>query len=347
MAANNPYSLTFGRIPRQYINRPAEANDIIEDLTADYPSQTAYILTGIRGCGKTVLLTEIENQLQEDDRWTVISLNPAIPDLVDSLARKLSRQKRLQTVFSNASIDLSAFGLGISLGNRAPVYDAESMIEEMLRSMDGHNRRLLVTIDEVSRTQQMRVFAGTFQNLMRRGLPIYLLMTGLYDNVTALQNINDLTFLYRAPKIMLSPLSTAQMARNYQDVLSLEEAAALYYARETKGYSFAFQSLGYYLWKYPADRKTALDSAISYVQSNSYRKIWSELSEQDQKFTRLIAESKTGRVSDILNAEGISNSQFSPYRRRLIDKGIIHGTKRGYVAFSLPWFQEYVMTEAE
>ena len=53
----------------------------------------------------------------------------------------------------------------------------------------------------------MRSFAHDFQSLLRDDYPVFALMTGLYENIYDLQNEKSLTFLYRAPKIILEPLN--------------------------------------------------------------------------------------------------------------------------------------------
>ncbi len=75
----------------------------------------------------------------------------------------------------------------------------------------------------------------------------------------------------------------------------------------------------------------------------SYDKIWSELSAGDRRLTYGIATSSTGKVAEVRSILGIETNEFNPYRRRLIRKGIIDGNERGYVRFTLPCFEEYVL----
>ena len=49
---SNPFSITFGKEPREEINRDNILEEIIEDFTAETPSQQAVLLTGVRGSGK-------------------------------------------------------------------------------------------------------------------------------------------------------------------------------------------------------------------------------------------------------------------------------------------------------
>ena len=72
----NPFTLTFGRSPLESVDRPVQINEIIENFTADTINQQMFIITGVRGSGKTVMMTEISHRLRENDDWVVIELNP-------------------------------------------------------------------------------------------------------------------------------------------------------------------------------------------------------------------------------------------------------------------------------
>ena len=47
-----------------------------------------YMITGVRGAGKTVLMTSIAKELTEDKKWVVVELNPEL-DLLEQLAAKI------------------------------------------------------------------------------------------------------------------------------------------------------------------------------------------------------------------------------------------------------------------
>ena len=133
----------------------------------------------------------------------------------------------------------------------------------------------------------MKVFVSTFQILIRNDLHVFLLMTGLYDNIQNLQNEKNLTFLYRAPKIELQPLNIRSISENYKNVLNVDDKTASEMAKLTKGYSFAFQVLGYLAWENNGFNKKVLSSYKQYLEDYVYEKIWSELSMQDRTVARM------------------------------------------------------------
>ena len=130
-----------------------------------------------------------------------------------------------------------------------PISDIEVALDRMLTSLQGHGKRLLICVDEVANTQGMREFASAFQILIRKDLPVFLLMTGLFDNLRKLQHEKTLTFLYRAPRIDMRPLNIGIIADNYHKNLEVNRGEALRMAQMTKGYPFAFQVFGYFAWR--------------------------------------------------------------------------------------------------
>ena len=121
------------------------------------------------------------------------------------LVGKLYDSRSYITQFIDGNINLSGFGIGLNISAKSPVADIESALEKILKEIKRNNKKLLVSIDEVSNTQYMREFASCFQLLLREELPIYVIMAGLYENIHDLEDVENLTFLYRTPKYEMEP----------------------------------------------------------------------------------------------------------------------------------------------
>lgn len=343
---NNPFILSFGKKPLQYVSRISQTNEIIENFTAAEPPNQIYMLTGVRGAGKTVMMASIAGEMKKKEEWVVVELNPT-RDLLQSLAGKLYSLPGMHTHFVQAKLDFSVLGLGVSLDNAAPVTDIESAIALMLTELQKKHKRLLVTVDEVTNCEYVRVFASSFQIFLRQEYPLFLLMTGLYDNIYNLQNENVLTFLYRAPKMILEPLNYTAVRKQYMDIFNLDIEAAGTMARLTKGYPFAFQVLGYLYWE-NRDTKTLeeiLPEYDQYLEEYVYDKIWSELSELDRKILIEMSVGREVKVKKIRDAVGMKSEQFSVYRERLKRKGVLDTGKYGEISFILPRFEEFILTK--
>ena len=162
---SNPFTLSFGKKPYEYISRIQQTDEILEDFNAEHPVSQVYMLTGVRGSGKTVLMSAIANHLSESDDWIVVELNPT-RDLLKSLASKLYEKEKLKAAFINAKLDFSVLGIGIHIEGASPVTDIEVAIERMLRIIQRMHKRVLITIDEVENSQTIREFVSAFQIYM-------------------------------------------------------------------------------------------------------------------------------------------------------------------------------------
>lgn len=338
----NPYTLLFGKEPKQFISRRYETSTVIENFDADEPTEQLYLITGVRGSGKTVFMTEVSNRFKKDKDWVVVELNSET-DILENLVSKLSSENSLAQIFKTAKINLSFWGFGLEVSGVAPITNIEVAITKMLESMKKQNKRLLVTIDEVISSKSMREFASAYQIFIRQDLPIYLLMTGLFENIDELQNEKNLTFLYRAPRIALKPLNTRSMADNYMNNIDIDDETAMTMAKMTMGYSFAFQVLGHFVWEEKGKYEKVVDEYKKYLGDFVYDKIWSEVSNKDRQVLYGIANTKGGRVKDVREFLGMETNEFNPYRKRLVKKGLIDGDKYGYVSLTLPYFDEFII----
>ena len=338
---NNPFTLVFGKSPFESIERPVQVNEIIDAFTADTLNQQIFIITGVRGSGKTVMMSEIARKLDIKDDWVVIELNPA-SDLLSSMLSKLNSNQFCADLIKSAKIDLSFFGFGVSVEGTHVITDKETAIIKILEKLKKNNKKVLITIDEMTNNEFMKVFAGSFQIFVRQDLPVCLLGTGLYENIEELQNEKSLTFLYRAPKIQLLPLNKSAIIEKYKTIFNISNDKALKMAELTRGYPFAFQVLGYLTWNNNGEYSSILGKYKQYLSEYVYDKIWSELSWKDKMVAKAIAEVKNGKIKDIRNYLKMETNEFNPYRKRLIRKGILSGENRGFVYFTLPLFEEYI-----
>ena len=343
---NNPFTLSFGKKPLQYISRIAQTNEVIQNFDAEIPSNQIYMITGVRGSGKTVMMTSIAAEMKKRENWIVVELNP-MRDLLKSLAAKLYSIPQMHERFLKAKLDFSAFGLGVSIEEAPPITDIEDVLMHMLEQIKQAGKRLLITIDEVVNEEEIRIFASSFQIFIREDYPIYLLMTGPYENIYELQNNRALTFLYRAPKLILEPLNYTAIRKSYMDIFSIEAAQAEKMTALTKGYPFAFQVLGYLYWE---NRKLhsieeILPEYDQYLDEYVYSKIWSELSELDKKILLEMAVSGEDRVKNIRENLQMDSGKFAVYRERLKRKGVVDTREYGKMHMALPRFEEYVKTQ--
>ncbi|MBE6013864.1 MAG: ATP-binding protein [Lachnospiraceae bacterium] len=342
MKKGNPFTLSFGKLPREYITRYENSETIISTFTDDYPVSQAYLIEGVRGSGKTVLMTSITEELSTKGDWIIVNLN-STQNLLDDLAERLVYTcKKTPDIFSKGfNVTIAGFGVGINGTERN--HDSISIIEDILTELKKKHKRVLITIDEVMHDENMRHFASQFQIFIRSDYPLFLLMTGLFENIYAIQNDPALTFLLRTPKIRLEPLSLNQITKQYMTTLKVDLDEAKKLARITKGYAFAFQALGmlYYENKDTMELEEILLKLDDMLDDFVYKKIWESLSRQDKDILCAMSCENT-KVSDLCQKLDMTPSVFSKYRERLLRKGVIQSAGRGFVSLALPRFDVFI-----
>ena len=322
------------------ISRINQTAEIMDNFTSDVPGQQIYMITGVRGSGKTVFMTSIQKRLQKDPSWIVTEINSS-GDILKEFVARLYNIKGMPKKFVADGINLSFWGLGVNIRKEEPITDPVTAIERMLDRIVKDKKKILITIDEVYNSPEMKYFAGTLQMLIRHDYPVFVIMTGLYENINRLQNEENLTFLYRAPKIYLSALNTYRIADHYEMIPHVSKDTALEMARITRGYPFAFQVFGYFTYNNGSFQKS-LPEIKNYLYEYVYDKLWIELSEKEKKLLELIATKSIKDVKALRETFNTGSNEFSIYRDRLIKKGILDGSRRGYLDFTLPFFEDYI-----
>lgn len=345
----NPFTYTFGVKPKEYIKN-TQSDVILENFSYAEPSERTYMITGIRGSGKTVMLSEISEQIGRKDDWIVIDLNPS-RDLLQSLGAQLGELPFMKRFFTGAKIDVSLFGFGVSLqqNDSTKLFDIESAIGKMLEAVSKSGKKVLITIDEASPSKDMRVFTLSFQRLIRKQLPVYMILTGLFHNVHNLKNMDGCTFLQRAPFIVLTALDINTIAVRYKKVFKTTKEFALQLAKQTKGYAFAFQVLGkiYFDRRHSDTLEDILAEFENELITYSYNKIWSELSATDISVIKAIislgSDAPVSR-SALMERLQLSSSMMNKYQARLREKGILLPAEQshGKYVLALPCFDSFV-----
>lgn len=340
---SNPFTLSFGEKPYEYLHRFSDSDALIKSMQSEPPTSRCFLITGVRGSGKTVMLTSIKKEFSEMDDWITVELNPG-DDMRESLAAKLYTLGRMKHLFIDKEFSFSFHGLTFSLSGKNPILNVDDLLSLMFTHLKKRGIKVLVCVDEVSNSISSRQFAWSFQILVRQGFDIIFLRTGLFENIFELENEKSLTFLIRAQKTFLSPLPYASMTSSYSNALDVGKEKAEEFAKATKGYAFAFQLLGHLLYE---EEKRELSPSLlgkydAMLAEYSYDKIWSSLSEGDRKVIKAFPSNLSASTGDILKGSGLSKDSFSRYRDRLLKKGIISSLGWGKLMLALPRFREYV-----
>lgn len=343
----NPFTLSFGRKPNEYIARAPEEDEIYTTFTEEPVTDQIHVITGVRGAGKTVAMTSLCEKIGTLPDWIVIKISP-VDDILDALLKTLANNSLIHKLGIRAKFSISVPGISVSLENAGVQQNTTDAIDKMLAEIDKKHVKVLVAIDEVTDTPQMRAFISAFQLFITNNRPIYFLATALFTEIDRLQNVHNLTFLYRAPRSVLTPLNILRIAGTYQNVFGCTQEEAGKMAALTKGYPLAFQILGYVTWAHRESGYLSgeiLDEFDMRLAESAYDKLWSELSETDRKVMMAVLNSSGSDVKSIRETAGMDSNSFNQYRLRLKKRGMINAEQYGTITFSLPRFKEYLQRQ--
>ena len=344
----NPFSLTFGKEPTTFINDIDNFETIKSNFMSTNPTSMVSLITGVRGSGKTVLLSRLYKYFDTLEDWIVIELNP-LTDMLEYLASSIYEKANVKFKFIKKEFSFSFKGVSISLSGENPVSNVITLLEKMFDILKKKNKKVLVLIDDVSSNQNVKIFVQQFQIFIRKNYDLFLLMTGLYENVRSLQNEKSLTFLYRSPQINMNPLSLISISQSFIEELNVDRKDAIEMAKLTNGYAFAYQVLGYVLYE---KNKKKIDNAVlkefdKYLREYVYEKIYFDLTDTERKIINYMAINDCANVSKIMEDLKINKESFSQYRSKLLKKGILMSTNWGKLDFTLPRFNEYVKLQID
>ena len=141
--------------------------------------------------------------------------------------------------------------------------------------------------------------------------------TGKTVTLTAIEKADSLTFFLRATRCEMTPLNITMIRCDYEKILGVSREVAEEMVYMTKGYPFAYQALGKYMWDTKSDCISEevlalLDEALS---EKVYKKIWSELSPTDKWFMQFIVQRDQMQASYLLDITKKKHNEWSVPRK--------------------------------
>ncbi|MCR5226110.1 MAG: hypothetical protein K6E27_02705 [Eubacterium sp.] len=355
MKKTDPFTRTPGIAGKAYIDNGI-ADEIIANFCDDESEKYVYKITGLRGSGKSVEYGKVIRTLKEDDRWLVYPLS-ASGEAISTLISKLSMEKFIDSKTATMSITSTT-----SVGGNAVIvqggetvsvqrttkdnenyYSDEAILTQMIADANKKGYKVLVGVDDISKTNDMVKLLSMIGSMILEGLKIYLVVTGLSENIEEFSSENNLTFFKRADSKEIKTLNKFDIKYMYEKLLEIDSDEAKRIEEMSQGYAYAYQVLGsLYFGK---DKDETLDDLIPDFErimfKDSYELIWKSLTNAEKDIVRNIFKSKTGKAEDIKKLMK-NPTTYSVYRDRLINKHIVDADTRGYLKIKLPRFDRYI-----
>lgn len=377
--ANNPYSPGAGTPPPELAGRDpliGQARLAIERVKNGRPSKS-FVMLGLRGVGKTVLLNEFEQVADNLGCQTaMLETDPdkaLAPQLAPQLHRILLRLDRIKKAGADMHAAFNAmrafasafkvqlgeleFGLAASRGTGDLVVDLTDLFVALGEAARKRDTAAVLLIDEIQYIQKSDLGAliMALHKISQRQLPVLLFGGGLPQLAKLAGDAKSYAErLFDYPPI--GPLDEESARRalaapaEREGVVYTEEALA-FIVEQTGGYPFFLQVWGSHCWECSAgspitlaDAKNASINAVAALDENIFKVRLARLTERQKAYARAMAQLGAGPAnsSEVAALLGLSPSQSAPIRDELIKKGMAYSPERGLVGFTVPKFDEFM-----
>lgn len=372
----NPFKPTAGKMPPILIGRQSIIDDFKEGLEngAGAPGRLM-LITGQRGYGKTVMLTEL-GRVAKDAGWEVIS-ETASEGMCDRLVSALVRPgMKLRGVNVQPSIGVSGI-LNASLGRASFSVDQVALtlrevVNQRLAKMP-RGKGIVFTIDEAQAASMadMVALATTIQHVIRdedmrdvsdsdkHGVAfVFAALPSLMDE---LLHERVLTFLRRSVQHDLGLVAYPDVRSAYIEVvreggLAIDSEVAELAAEASDGYPYMIQLVGYYMWRAAEVRGSKEIEEADVIQGKKdalvlfddavCAPLFDGLTAAQKLFVKAVAKEapQPAKVSEIANRAHRSASWVSKYRASLIKERVVESAGYGLVRLSASHLAEYVQS---
>jgi len=379
----NPFAPGAGTPPPELagraalLERTAVALDRIRAGRAARPS----VLYGLRGVGKTVLLSTMRDAA-EGEGMTVVTLeapeNRSLPGiLVPALRAALLRLDRVKQAsagvkralqalagFAKLKVKYDDFEVALDFEPEAGLADSGDLDADLAdlivavgEAARERNSVVILVIDELQYVpeDQLAALISALHRASQRQLPVTMLAAGLpqlLGQMGRAKSYAERLFEF----VAVGPLDAAAARDAIRLPIEREgeriDATALdAIVAETRGYPYFLQEWGKHSWDVAdaspitaEDVAAATGSALAELDASFFRVRFDRLTPAEKRYLRGMAMRGPGphRSGEVAEALGVKVSSVAPTRNSLIAKGMLYSPAHGDTAFTVPLFDAFM-----
>jgi len=380
----NPYAPGAGYPPPELAGR----DDIIEraavalDRIRAGRSARSFILYGLRGVGKTVLLNRIRLDAEARGIAGVSIEAPeerSLPGILVPALRatllKLSRGEKIRAGLAAAMRALSSFTKTLKVKyddlEVAIDFDAErgvadsgdleldlaDLLAAIGRASVERKSAVVLAIDELQYIPEVQLAAliSAFHRLSQNQLPVTMIAAGLPQIVgqtgRAKSYAERLFEFVPVDRLDDGAAGDALCKPAARENVRYADAAVAEVLRQTRGYPYFLQEWGKHCWTIAdsspidgPDARAATIAALAELDASFFRVRFDRLTPAEKRYMRAMAELGPGphRSGDIAEKLSRKVTTVAPLRNALIAKGMIYSPAHGDTAFTVPLFDGFM-----
>lgn len=378
----NPYSPGAGRKPSALVGRDRQRQEWTHAIQRVELGRSAQpvVLYGLRGVGKTVLLSDFRRSAV-DAGWIVAQveagadrslregLGEALHGPLTDLARPAAGSRllrALKTALSfKASYDTSGtwnFGLDLSEvgGGGADTgsfeTDLRKIIHDVAAAAEEEGAGLAVLIDEAQDlpAEELAALCAIAHRAMQDDWRVLFALAGLPSLPRILAEAKSYSerFKYESVEALDAELARdaiVRPARAEQVDWNLDAIELI--VAESRGYPYFLQQYGQDTWNAAevdpityGDARVGAASGRAALDAGFYRARWDRATPTEKAYLRAMAQDEDDGSGSGEIAARLSRKPASlgPVRANLIAKGLIYAPDHGVVAFTVPGMASFI-----
>jgi hypothetical protein len=384
----NPYSPGAGRPPAALVGRDPQRSRWQTALLRVQSGRSAQsvVMYGLRGVGKTVLLTALQREAV-DHGWLVaqveaaagkslrVALGDALHAPLADLARPTAGRRLLQGLKTALSFQASydatgawSFGLDLSEtpGGGADTGSLETDLTKLVRDLSAAAAEegvgLAILIDEAQDLNpgELTAVCAAAHLGGQNSWPCLFALAGLPNLPRVLaeaKSYAERLFIFERIEQLDESLARAALEEPAaaEDVAWDDDALRLIVS-EAQGYPYFLQQFGQDSWNEAARSPITLSDARvgaargrAALDDGFFRARWDRATRSEQQYLRALAVGgdNGGSSSEVARRLARPPTSLGPARANLISKGLIYAPEHGVVAFTVPGMASFIQRQPE
>lgn len=380
----NPFAPGAGTEPPELAGRDAileRTRVTIGRVAVNNPAKS-FMLVGLRGVGKTVLLNKVQ-EIAVQMNCLVAQLetpeDKPLPELMVPALRRillqLDTKERVEAAVKRGLMILKGFASAVRVGigdielgldvesvrGIADSGDVEADLPDLFQAVGeaarSRGRVVILIVDEIQyiREHEFSALIMALHRISQRRLPFILIGAGLPQLVgLAGRSKSYAERLFDYPivgQLAHDDACSALLAPAQREGVEFEPAALDCAIRLTEGYPYFLQEWGYHSWNVAvaspitvADVEAATPAALASLDESFFRVRFDRLTPREKDYLYAMAELGPGphRSGDVASRLKVKVESIAPVRSALIKKGMVFSPAHGDTAFTVPMFDAYL-----
>lgn len=380
----NPYAPGAGTPPPELAGRGdlVERAAIALDRIRERRSARSFVFYGLRGVGKTVLLSKVRQDAEARGFvcvWIEVPEDRSLPAILAPPLRaallRISAGEAVRAGLEKALVALASFVGAMKIKYRdievtldyeprkgiADSGDLETDLADLLVKVGEaaleRGTAVVLFIDELQyvREEQLAALITALHRASQNQLPVTMVAAGLPQLVgqtgRAKSYAERLFEFVQVDSLDNTAARDALCVPAEREGVKYEERAVSAILRQTRGYPYFLQEWGKHSWNIAdespielKDAEAATTAALGELDNSFFRVRFDRLTPAEKKYVRAMAELGPGphRSGDIANLLGKKVTAVAPMRNTLISKGMIYSPSHGDTAFTVPLFDGFM-----